>query len=132
MNMPPTFARPVYLNPLKIRLPVTATVSLAHRISGIVLALCLPMLVFALSLSLNDGAAFERGLAAVRSLPGRLVLLLLAWALAHHTAAGVRHLLFDAGVGTRYRTARATAWTVHAVALAIALLAGAGLLGGVA
>ena len=127
---PVAAARPVFLNPLKVRLPVTATVSLAHRISGILLVLGLPWLVWALSLSLSGergGGAAGPWLAWLGSMPGRLVLLLLTWALAHHTAAGVRHLLFDAGYATRYRQARTSAWIVHGVALLTTLLAAAAL-----
>ncbi len=58
---------------------------------------------------------------ALRSWPGRFVLLL-TWAAVHHTAAGVRYLLFDAGCGNRYRQARRSAWTVHGIAIAATLL----------
>ncbi len=127
VHPPATVDRPVFLDPLKVRLPVTATVSLAHRISGILLVLGLPWLVWALSLSLSGERVAGPWLAWLGSTPGRLVLLLLTWALAHHTAAGVRHLLFDAGYATRYRQARASAWIVHGVALLTTLLAAAAL-----
>lgn len=114
--------RPVFLDPLKIKLPVTATVSLAHRISGILLAIALPFLVQALALSLRDAESYGRVAAACGRLPVKGVLLVLAWALAHHVAAGVRHMLFDAGIGTAWPQARKSAWAVHAFALAVAVL----------
>ena len=117
--------RPVFLNPLQTKLPVTATVSLAHRISGALLVLALPFSVAALERSLSDPAAYER-LAGVFAHPlVRLLLVLAAWAVTHHIAAGVRHLLFDAGVGTDYAASRSSAWAVHALALLAVLAAAA-------
>lgn len=114
--------RPVFLNPLKVHLPVTATVSLGHRISGLLLVLVLPLVAYVLHRSLSGEADLSGWAAALRSLPGRVVLLLLTWSLVHHTAAGVRHLLFDAGYGTRYRKARQTAWAVHGIAAVVTLV----------
>jgi succinate dehydrogenase / fumarate reductase cytochrome b subunit len=103
-----------------------ATVSFAHRVSGVMLALLLPFLVHLLSLSLRDAAGFEKILARMHSPTAVLVLLVLAWGLTHHTAAGIRHMLFDAGIGTSLGAARRSAWGVHALALAVtALVAGA-------
>lgn len=119
--------RPVFLQPLRIELPVTATVSFGHRVSGLLLALALPFLAWVLALSLRDPAGYGQVLAGLHSLPVRLVLLLLAWALAHHCAAGVRHLLFDAGIGTTLPAARGSAWAVHGFALAVAALVAGGL-----
>lgn len=120
---PPASVRPSRLRPVdlpitKIRLPVTATVSLAHRISGVLKVPCLPLLAYGLSDSLAGPERFAAWVSALQSWPGRAFLLVLTWALAHHTAAGIRHLLFDTGIGTRYSQARATAWVVHAVAAA--------------
>lgn len=115
--------RPVFLQPLKIELPVTATASLGHRISGLLLALALPFLVRALAISLRDQAGYASVLAAIHRLPASLVLIVLAWALAHHLGAGLRHLLIDAGIGAALPIARRSAWAVHGFALAVAALA---------
>lgn len=122
MSAEPAGKRPVFLDPFKIKLPVTATVSLAHRISGIGLAIALPFLVWALALSLRDAESYARVAAWLRG-SARPLLVLLAWALAHHSAAGVRHLLFDAGIGTGLHPAVRSAWTVHALAVVAALIA---------
>lgn len=114
--------RPVFLNPFQIRLPVTATVSFAHRISGLLLAVALPFLVFALSLSLRDAESYSRLLAGFGHPLVKLVLILLTWALAHHSAAGLRHLFMDIGIGQKLPIARKTAWAAHGFAVAAALL----------
>lgn len=118
----PKYPRPVFLNPLKIQLPVTATVSFGHRVSGLLLAIALPFLVCLLDLSLRDAGSYAAVVGIFQRLPVKVILAVLAWGLAHHIAAGLRHLLFDAGVGTRLRAASASAWAVHAFALAVLIL----------
>jgi succinate dehydrogenase / fumarate reductase cytochrome b subunit len=74
-------------------------VSLGHRISGLTLVLVLPLVAYLLQQSLAADADLVSWASALRSWPSRCVLLLLTWATVHHTAAGLRHLLFDAGYG---------------------------------
>jgi len=115
--------RPVFLNPLQTKLPVTATVSLAHRVSGALLVVALPFLVWALQASLASAEGYAR-LAAFFGHPlVKLLLLLAAWSVVHHIVAGVRHLLYDVGVGTGYGASRRSAWVVHAIALLATLAA---------
>ncbi len=52
--------RPVYLNLLKIRLPVPGIVSFAHRITGVLLFLALPFAVYLLDLSIESQQSFAR------------------------------------------------------------------------
>lgn len=115
-----TRKRPVFLQPWQIELPVTATVSLAHRISGLLLAAALPLLVYWLSLSLRDPEGYATVATAADSVAVKLFLIVLGWALAHHTAAGIRHMLFDAGIGMALGPARTSAWVVHGFAWAVA------------
>ncbi|MES2356024.1 MAG: succinate dehydrogenase, cytochrome b556 subunit [Pseudomonadota bacterium] len=98
-----------------------------HRVSGVLLAVCIPFLGYALSMSLGSPEQYIHLTAWLRGAPGKMLLLLLAWSLAHHIAAGVRHLLFDAGIGTNIHTARISAWIVHGIAL-LALICAAGAL----
>jgi succinate dehydrogenase / fumarate reductase cytochrome b subunit len=53
------------------------------------------------------------------------VAFLLAWALAHHLLAGVRHLLTDISVGSTLSRARRSAWAVNLGGVAMALWVGA-------
>ena len=86
------------------------------------LVLVLPLAAYLLHRSLGADADLSSWASVLRSGPGRLAVLLLTWSAVHHTAAGVRHLLFDAGYGNRYRQARRSAWTVHGIAIAVTLL----------
>ncbi len=117
--------RPKYLNLFKIHQPIIAVISVAHRISGILLVLLTPVLIYGLQRSLHDA----QGFAAVRSwfdaLPVRVVLLVATWALSHHLFTGLRHLYLDMGWGTALRPARRSAWAVGLLALVVTALVGA-------
>lgn len=114
--------RPVFLNLTKIRMPVGAWTSIGHRISGVVLAAGVPAAVYLLGMSLRD----ERGFATVMALSGhfaiKLAAVLVAWALAHHLLAGLRHLLSDFDIGSPLRVARRSAWLVNLASIAVLLL----------
>jgi succinate dehydrogenase / fumarate reductase cytochrome b subunit len=62
------------------------------------------------------------------ALPARIAAVVLAWALAHHLLAGIRHLLSDIDVGSRLSSARRSAWFVNVSGLAVAALAAGALL----
>lgn len=120
--MPHTAPRPRFLNLLRIRMPVGAITSIAHRLSGILLFLCIPLAAFLLELSLRGADGFDQAARMLASVPLRIVLLILAWALAHHLLAGVRFLLIDMDVGVDKPTARASALAVNLAAPLLALL----------
>lgn len=119
----PTRSRPVFLNLAQITLPVGAVTSILHRLSGVLLATGVPALLFLLQRSLGGEAGFA-GASALLSQPlVKIFLVALAWALAHHMLAGVRHMLTDVDVGSSLGKARRSAWSVNLAALAIAVLA---------
>lgn len=120
--MPPA-VRPVFLNLLQIRMPVGALTSIAHRVSGVVLAAGVPAAVYCLDMSLRSEEGFEHALALTHSLPVKLAGVLLAWALAHHLLAGIRHMLSDVNIGAPLRLARKTAYLVNVGALVFAAVA---------
>ena len=118
-------SRPVYLNLLKIRLPITGIVSIAHRISGVLLFLAIPFAVYLLDLSIASEQSFAR-LVELLQQPSLLVLqIILLWSLVHHLIAGIRFLLIDAEVGIELAGARSGAWLVFITeALVILLVSG--------
>lgn len=113
---------PVYLNLFRIRFPVGAVTSIAHRISGVLLFLAFPFFVYLLDLSLRgpDGFAAAIGWFDVHLL--RLGSIVIAWSLLHHLFSGVRFLLIDLEVGVQRSQARASAWLVNISALACSLV----------
>ena len=105
--MPP-LVRPVYLDLLRIHLPLPGWVSILHRVSGALLFAALPLGVWALSVSLADEAGFQRIVDWMAHPQTKLFLLILIWALAQHFFAGLRHLALDAHRGVDLRRARQT------------------------
>lgn len=120
--MPKPKQRPVFLDLFRIRQPVTAVLSVGHRMSGIVLVLMIPLLVYLFDRSLASVGDYEHTVALLNSVPARIALALLVWLFAHHFFAGIRYLLLDADIGADIRKARVSAWLVHAAGL-IAFLA---------
>ncbi len=121
-------ARPVFLDVTKIEMPVGALTSIGHRISGVVLAASVPLGVYLLARSLHDEQGYAQVTGLFRLFAFKAALVLVAWALAHHVLAGVRHLLSDFNVGSPLRPARRSAWLVNIGGFAVALFAAAVLL----
>lgn len=105
--------RPKFLNLLRIHLPVTGVNSFAHRVSGFLLFLSIPVLIAAFNLSLRDQAGFDKLILCVQSGIFKLVLSILAWAIAHHLLAGIRFLLAELDLGTSLKASRTLAWVVN-------------------
>lgn len=109
--------RPININPLSIRLPLPAWVSIAHRLSGILVFLLIPCLLWALQLSLVS----PEGMAQLKDHllhPAYKVLLwLLIAGLLFHLFAGIRHLLMDINVGDSKQGGRLGSLIVIAVTL---------------
>ena len=115
-------SRPVFLNLTQIKMPVGALTSIGHRISGVFLAVSAPAGLYLLALSLRSEEGFAYAHELGRLLPAKFAAILLAWALAHHLLAGIRHMLTDVGIGSPLGVARRTARLVNYGAVACAAL----------
>lgn len=113
---------PKFLNLLQIELPPGGIASIAHRISGILLFLSIPLLAWLFGLSLHSEQGYRAAQVYLHSLPLQLLALLLVWSLVHHLLAGLRHLLLDLEIGISRSAARASAWVVNIGALALTAL----------
>jgi succinate dehydrogenase / fumarate reductase cytochrome b subunit len=125
--MPKNNNRPVFLNLARIRLPITALISIAHRVAGVVLFLSIPFAIYLLDLSLGSQLGYNHVQGLLGQAPIKIVVILIFWALAHHVFAGVRVLLIDFGVGVERDEARRTAWVI-AIGSSVSLLMIAGVL----
>ncbi|MBC8120199.1 MAG: succinate dehydrogenase, cytochrome b556 subunit [Burkholderiaceae bacterium] len=114
---------------LTYRLPMAGLVSIMHRISGALLFLALPLLLWLFDLSVTSEISFERLRAFGSNFLVRIVLLVLIWAFLHHLVAGIRYLMLDLHVGLDLKTSRASAIAVYAVSLPLTLLAALKLFG---
>ena len=107
-----TEQRPVYLNLIKIRLPLPGIVSFAHRITGVILFLSLPFAVYLLDLSIESEQSFAEVQQILKQPVMLFVQILLLWSLAHHFFAGIRFLLIYAEIGVEKSQARLGSWLV--------------------
>lgn len=84
------------------RLPPAGIVSILHRISGVVMLVLLPFIIWMFDASLSSEISFAKFKAVFNEgcgfIPGwfiKLVALAIIWAYMHHLIAGVRHLFMD-------------------------------------
>ncbi len=117
--------RPVFLNLWRIKFPITAIVSILHRISGVLIFLFLPIALYLLSQTLNSQASFDQITNSLTTHVGlQLILWVLVVAVFGHLFAGIRHLLMDAGIGESLPAGRVSAWGVLILAILIAIFFG--------
>ncbi|MDM0043596.1 succinate dehydrogenase, cytochrome b556 subunit [Variovorax dokdonensis] len=84
------------------RLPPAGIVSILHRVSGVIMFILMPFIIWMFDTSVSSEVSFERFKAVFNSgfsfVPGwfvKLVALALIWAYLHHFIAGLRHLWMD-------------------------------------
>ena len=111
--------RPVFLNLWQIRFPVTAVMSIMHRLTGVLLFIAIPFFIYALQLSLESEAGFQIVAGYADSIVIKFVIVLMVWSLLHHLLAGVRYLLLDIDLGIEKQQAKLTAWLVIISALVL-------------
>jgi len=99
--------RPVYRNIhvtqiIKYRLPPAGIVSILHRVSGVLMFLLMPFIIWMFDTSLTSEITYGQFVAVFHAgagfVPGwffKLMALGLIWAYLHHFVAGVRHLWMD-------------------------------------
>jgi succinate dehydrogenase / fumarate reductase cytochrome b subunit len=112
---------PVYLNLFRIRFPVGAVTSIAHRISGVLMVASLPLLIYLLDISLQSPAGFDRAADFLQTGWLRAGSVIMAWSLFHHLLSGIRFLCIDTGYGVSLSQARRSAWLVNITGLLLTL-----------
>ena len=96
--------RPVYRNIhvtdiVSYRLPPAGIVSILHRISGAVMFLLMPFIIWMFDTSVTSEISFDEFTSVFSGDLGwffKLIALGLIWAYLHHFVSGVRHLIMDA------------------------------------
>ena len=118
------------------RLPAAGWVSILHRVSGALMFLLLPLIVWLFDTSVSSEISFERFSAAfaggIGFVPGwffKLVVLALIWAYLHHLIAGVRHLWMDARHAVTKSFGRSSAVATLTISIGLTLILGAKLFG---
>lgn len=118
------------------RLPVAGIASILHRISGALMFLLLPFVIWLFDNSISSQVSFEKFTALFNGglgMPGwfyKLIALALIWAFLHHLIAGLRHLYMDVSHSAVNKVfGRSSAIFTLVLSLGLTVLLGAKLFG---
>jgi succinate dehydrogenase / fumarate reductase cytochrome b subunit len=135
--------RPVYRNIhvtdiVTYRLPPAGIVSILHRISGAVLFLLMPFIIWMFDTSVSTEVSYDQFTAIFTAgcagglMPGwffKLIALGIIWAYLQHFIAGVRHLIMDATHSVSKEQGHSTAVITLALSFGLTVVLGAKLFG---
>jgi len=128
--------RPVFRNIhvsqiVAYRLPPAGIVSILHRVSGVVMFLLMPFIIWMFDASVTSEVSYSQFRSAFAAglgfLPGwflKLVVLGLIWAYLHHLIAGLRHLWMDATHAVTKEFGHLSAIVTLALSVALTLALG--------
>ena len=116
---------------LQYPLPLPGVVSILHRISGGILFVLLPFIIWMFDTSVSSEVSYLQFTSAFTAgigfLPGwliKIVVLVLIWAYLHHFVAGLRHLWMDATHSVGMKFGRQSAVATLAISLLLTLALG--------
>lgn len=91
--------RPIYLNIVNIRFPITAVISILHRISGVLLFIAIGPILWLLQLSLSSCEEFYKiaNFLVKNNIFFKFFLWNVITILNYHIIAGIRQILMDIG-----------------------------------
>jgi succinate dehydrogenase / fumarate reductase, cytochrome b subunit len=118
------------------RLPAAGWVSILHRVSGALMFLLMPFIIWMFDTSVSSEFSFARFKAAFNSglgfIPGwfiKLVALALIWAYLHHFIAGLRHVYMDVTHSVSKEFGKSSAVVTLALSIGLTVVLGAKLFG---
>jgi succinate dehydrogenase / fumarate reductase cytochrome b subunit len=118
------------------RLPLAAWVSILHRVSGALMFVLLPFVIWLFDESVTSEISYERfttafgaGIGFVPGMLVKLAVLGLIWAYLHHFIAGVRHLWMDMTHSVTKEQGRSSAVVTLVLSLLLTAALGAKLFG---
>ena len=93
--------RPVYIDLRKINLPVSALISITHRLSGMyIFFITLPLMLALIYFSTESEDSFNDLSLFLKNYKFILALIVLSFCILwYHILSGVRHLIMDAHIG---------------------------------
>ena len=114
---------------MKYRLPWAGKVSILHRVSGLLMFVLIPFVLYLLDKSITSEISFETFKAVLANPFIKLVILALIWAYLHHFCAGIRFLMLDMHKGIDKASSAKSAVTVLVISLSLAAVCAAKLFG---
>lgn len=116
--------RPVNLDMTTMKFPVMAIASILHRLSGVVLFLLLPVMLYFLTLSLGSPESFAHLQHLFTFVHFKLILWAFSAAMIYHLLAGIRHMIMDLGYGEELNAGRLSANIVIVLAVILTIFLG--------
>jgi len=95
------------------------TLSILHRATGVAMSIGLIALAAWLVSASSGSEDYDRFMALMSTLVGRLLLIGWSFAFFFHLANGIRHFVWDTGRGFEKRQANASAWFVLLLAVSM-------------
>ena len=103
------------------RWPITMTLSILHRVTGVGLSLGFVALACWLVSAASSRASYDNFMTLVGTIPGRLLLIGWSFAFFFHLSNGVRHLMWDMGKGLDKVQATRSSWFVIVLTIVMTL-----------
>lgn len=116
--------RPVHLDLTRMKFPPMAIISIMHRISGVLLFLLLPFVLYLLQISLQSQQTFSHLIDLLNSSSVVFLLWVLVCAVSFHLIAGIRHMIMDFGLFESVKAGRLTAYLIIALEVIVMVFAG--------
>jgi succinate dehydrogenase / fumarate reductase cytochrome b subunit len=116
--------RPVNLALHTIKFPVTAILSILHRITGFVLFLAIPIFLYFLQYSLTDHISFEKIKNGFNCGIFKFLLWLLLTSLYLHLVAGIKHILMDLHLGDSKKISRLNSYVSFVLVAIVSVITG--------
>ena len=107
---------------IRYRLPAAGVVSILHRVSGAMMFLLLPFILYLFDLSITSEISFDSLKGFTSHWFVKLLILAVSWGYLHHFCGGIRHLIMDAHIGLSKEEARKSAHVVFWVSVPLTLM----------
>ena len=122
-NSPADRQRPLSPNMQLYRPQLTSVLSVANRLTGIILSIAAIALVIWLAAGAAGPQAYAIAKAALASWTGQVILFAFTFAFFLHLLGGIRHLVWDTVHGFELRAIYMSGWTVVAASVVMTLVA---------
>lgn len=87
----------IFLNLFVIDFPLTALTSIAHRVTGMLLFISIPFILYFLKLSLESESSFEISKILISKIYIKTFLMFLYLSFLYHIMNGIKHIIMDLG-----------------------------------
>ena len=121
-STPRRFTNIHVLQIIRCRLPAAGVVSILHRVSGAMMFLLLPFILYLFDLSITSEISFDYLKGFTSHWFVKLLILAVSWGYLHHFCGGIRHLIMDAHIGLSKEEARKSALVVFWVSVPLTLM----------